>query len=108
MHRAAAVAVAPAWHDHGAREDARPLVPRPADRSKKLLGAVRLPIRKQNFSVRRKGVQHFGAKDAVLTVLCFQVVVVAKRVNGDVVGKGSAKEMPITAKAGIENRDLDP
>jgi hypothetical protein len=72
-----------------------------------LLGAVRLPIGKQDFSIRRQGVQDFSAQDAVLAIFRFQIAVAAKRSDDNMIGQCLAQELPIAAKAGIEDSDLD-
>src|SRR5262249_13336115 len=58
---AAAVAIAPAWHDDGTGDDARPLLARPAHRGKELVRAVRFPVGNEQPCSRGDRVQHLAA-----------------------------------------------
>src|SRR5438105_3978821 len=91
MNRPASVTIAPARHDEGTGEDTGPLPARPAHRFQKLIGAFGIPIDKKQFCLRGQGMHDFTAKNAVGTVLCFEIAVHAEGTDVDMSGQGTAQ-----------------
>src|SRR5262249_44519752 len=78
VYRTAAVAIAPARHDHGTTDDARPLPLGPAHGCQKCLRLIRLPVREDQPRARGQCVQDLATQDAVLAGPGLEVAIAAK------------------------------
>src|SRR5262249_16046978 len=107
VDRPVALAVAPGGHDHRAGEDPRALLPGPADGVQELVGPIRLPVGEQEFRLRRRGVGHLAAEDAVHAVLRLEVAVAAEGAAGDAGRQGPAELAAVAPETGIEDGDFD-
>src|SRR5438034_6455119 len=107
MDRAAAFAIAPAWHDDRTRDDIGSLVTGPADGVQEGLRALRFPVREEQFSLRRQRMDYFAAKDAMLTISGFEIAVAAKRSSLDPLRKRFPQLLLVTPETRVENGDLD-